>query len=159
MSGACNKKPFPLPKGRHRGDTPLLFCPKRGAPPLFLSIPNLHLCADGEIFSQMPNGLISHHQRGNSISLTQIETEEGEFIHLLNRPGREGYHLVVPMRAPFGLHDVPASNACRLPRTWACPLHINDHTGGLSKCGISDGFLHQTESGPRGRSHGFGACP
>ncbi len=138
---------FSLSEGGHGRHTIFPLDIKGSVSPLFLSVPNLHPGSHPDRLPEMTDGFIRHHHGRNAVLFTEVESPKREVIHLLRRPGGEGDHLIIPVRTPFGLHDIPTSDLGGLSGAGPCPLNIDDDTGGLGKSGISDRLLHQTESG------------
>src|SRR5437868_7526753 len=63
------------------------------------------------------------------------------------------------MRAPARLHHVGLSGESGEPGGWPPPLHVNEHTRGLSHGGIADVFHHEREARSGRDRKSLGATP
>ncbi len=102
---------------------------------------------------------VGHEHHGSPVALGQVEGPHRQVEHLLDRPGREGDDLVVPVGAILGLVDVLLGGEGGLPRGGAAPLNVDHHARGLRHVSVAYVLLHQAVAGARGGRHRLGPRP
>ena len=103
--------------------------------------------------AHMRNDLIRHQQHGRAVHFRKVERLYGQLIHFLNGAGGKGYHGMVAVRTPAGLHHVALCGGGGKAGGGACAHYHGNNYGQFRHGSVTYKLLLKGEARAAGGSH------